>query len=106
MALSALAEKIRASLAGDVFGVGIPVREYKLGWVALERTRENFGALDADMHAAMFDGRNGALRNAGDMCQLVLAEFAPLAHKAHRLAYSEIQLIFDGLVCIHSSVSR
>jgi len=54
--------------------------------VALEGAGKNFGSLDAKIDAAIFDGGNRGLRNAGELGQLTLTEFLEFAQDTDRFA--------------------
>jgi hypothetical protein len=51
----------------------LPARENQYRWMALERSSEHLGTLNAQTDAVIFDGRESRLRNARALRELVLA---------------------------------
>jgi hypothetical protein len=62
------------------FMLHIPGGEHENGRVTPQRTSENFCPLYTEVHPIPLDGRDGGLRDASELRQLVLAQLLELTH--------------------------
>jgi len=64
--------------------------------MTIEGTGKYLRALDAQIHAAIFDGRNSRLRNAREFGQLALAQFFKLSQDTDRFSRRDLDAFFAG----------
>ena len=64
----------------------IPAREYEYGGVAAQCPCQDLGAINTETYTVILDGRNGGLRDAGSIREVVLAHFLKLTQDPNRLA--------------------
>ena len=69
--------------------------------MAFEREGEHLRALDAQIHAAIFDRGNRRLGDSRESGKLTLAQRLQFAQNAHGLTYRDLDSFFRRARCFH-----
>lgn len=88
-----------------MFKRNLPAGKYEHSGMTLERTGKNLGALDTQVYAAVFDGRDGGLWSARDFGQLALTQFLKFAQDTDRLSHRDLDSLFRRTKLFHFMAS-
>ena len=69
--------------------------------MAIECAGKNLRALNTKVHSAVFDGRNGGLRNTSKFGQLALTQLLKFAQDADGLSHRDLDSLFRRTELFH-----